>query len=367
MPQRPSTRTALAATAACAALAVLSGCGWADAVDTDAKDPQPAASTSPSSEPAPTEPSAAESSSAPDQGASASTVAAAYLAGTTLHLPDGTTRTVEHAYYDGVFVGDTLIGRYANPKTGDPYLEFVGPDGYVARTVNAGMVAGDATGSAAAYVTDKGQLVLLTSDQPHNLGTVNKNAYVTAVTGGSACAGEAPTADCLIYLNDGSEHALVIRADGSEPDPVPGALDVKDATASGMVAVLTSAQDEGSCSEVRGDVSGRAVFSTCDYSLFDISADEKWISGSHAYLDGIGMGYSVILDNATGAEVARYTPEGGGFVSAAAWADDDHLLISAYDGGEWKLVSLATDDTTEIVATSGSSDEMDSYYRFITP
>ena len=231
--------------------------------------------------------------------------------------------------------------------------------------MNAGIVAGDPTGTAAAYVTAKGQLVLVSSDQEHNLGTVNKNAYVTAVTGGSACTGEAPTADCLIYLNDGSEHALVIRADGSEPDPVPGALDVEDATASGMVAVLTSVQDEGSCSEVRGDVSGRAVFSTCDHSLFDISGDEKWISGSHAYLDGIGMGWSAILDNATGKEVARYTPQAGGFVNTAAWADDDHLLISAYDDGEWKLISLSTDNDAEVLATSGSTDEMDAYYRFI--
>jgi WD40 repeat protein len=163
---------------------------------------------------------------------------------------------------------------------------------------------------------------------------------------------------CVVYVNHGDGSAAeLLDSHGIRDVATPDALKVNDVSPSGLVAAQTESTDSGSCSAVYDPSKGANVFETCDATLFAFSPDASFISGSASYLDGIGLGYTTILDATTGEELARFTPEAG-FVRESVWEDPDHLLINAYEQGEWRIYRLGVDGSSEQVLSSTEGDDL---------
>jgi WD40 repeat protein len=178
---------------------------------------------------------------------------------------------------------------------------------------------------------------------------------VAAVTGADCNnAGE----DCRVFITHGDgSPPEVVDSDGNREVAVPGAIKLNDVSATGLIATQTSSSDTGSCSAVHDGVQGAEVFATCDATLFAFSPDGRHLTGSDSYLDGIGLGYVTILDATNGEEVVRFSPKQG-FVSHSVWEDDSHVLVNAYEQGEWRIYRLGVDGTTEEVLSSTEGDDM---------
>ncbi len=292
----------------------------------------------------------------PDEPAPGS-LGVAYLEGTTLHRADGSTAELDQAYDGGTTVGSTFLG--VRNDEGRLTIDVVAGDGLVVDSVDAwSYPVANADHTVAAYVTRDGGLAFQSVDGGMGYSAELRDGdRVVAVTGGPGCADALE--GCAAYVAHGDGSPTDVVEDGRST-PLPGTIKVSDVSVDGLVAAQTSSTDTGSCSAVL-DRSGAGdptpVFETCDATLFDFSPDGAHINGSHAYLDGIGRGYVTILDAARGTEVARFTPDGIGFVHDTVWQDADHLLVDAYEAGEWRIYRLGVDGSQERVLASSTGDE----------
>ena len=280
----------------------------------------------------------------------------AYLEGRTLHRADGSTVELDRAYVGGTTVGSTFLG--VRNDEGLLTIDVVAGDGDVADSVDAwSYPVANVDHTVAAYVTRDGGLAFQGVDGGMGYSAeLSDGDSVVAVTGGPECA-EA-LEGCAAYVSHGDGSATDVVEDG-RTTPIPGTVKVNDVSADGLVAAQVSSSDDGSCSAVldrSGPGDPTPVFETCEATLFGFAPDGAHLSGSSAYLDGIGLGYVTILDAIDGSEVARYSPEAG-FVRESVWQDPDHLLVNAYEGGEWRIVRLGVDGTTEQVLASSAGDE----------
>ena len=287
-----------------------------------------------------------------------------YLEGSTLHRSDGRTVELPQAYVGGTTVGDSFLG--VRNVDGRLTIDVVVGDGVVADSIDAwSYPVANADHTVAAYLTRDGGLAFQGADGGMGYSAdLGDGDVVAAVTGGPRCA--AALEGCAAYVDhgDGSTPEIV---ESGRSTPIPGTIKVNDVSADGLVAAQISYSDNGSCSAVldrsrAGDPT--QVFKTCDATLFGFAPDGTHLSGSSAYLDGIGPGYVTILDATDGSEVARYTPESG-YVRESAWEDPDHLLVNAYDAGEWRIYRLAVDGSVEQVLSSGNADEVASPYSLL--
>ncbi len=289
-------------------------------------------------------------------GPGAGALGVAYLEGSTLHRADGSTVVLDTQYVGGTTVGDTFLGvRNADGRLS---IDVVVGDGMVAETIKAWSypVAND-DHTVAAYLARDGSLSFQGVDGGVGYSTdLRDGDMLAAVTGGPDCA--AALEGCSAYVVHGDGSTPEVIEDGRST-PIPGTVKVNDVSADGLVAAQISSSDDGSCSAVL-DRSGagdpQPVFETCDATLFDFSPDGAHLSGSSAYLDGIGLGYVTILDAGDGSEVARYSPESG-YVRDSVWQDADHLLINAYEAGEWRIYRLGVDGSVEQVLASDAGDD----------
>ncbi len=288
----------------------------------------------------------------------AGTLGVAYLEGTTLHRADGSSVELDRAYDGGTTVGSTFLG--VRNEEGSLTIDVVVGDGLVTDSVEVwSYPVANADHTVAAYVTRDGGLTFQgVGGGVGYSADLRDGDTVVAVTGGPECAEALEGCAAYVAHGDGSPTDLV---EDGRSTPVPGTIKVSDVSVDGLVAAQTSSSDTGSCSAVL-DRSGAGdptpVFETCDATLFDFSPDGAHVNGSHAYLDGIGRGYVTILDATGGTEVARFTPDGTGFVRDTVWQDADHLLVDAFEEGEWRIYRLGVDGSQERVLASSAGDEM---------
>lgn len=283
-----------------------------------------------------------------------------YLEGDTVHRPDGVTMTFQgSSYRGGVVLGTTFFGVSSNDETGQLSLDVAGDDVFLTQTTEilAWPVAND-EGTAVAYVESDGDLVVATeSGETTTVATgLSENAQLIAVTG------DCPTGDCRVYVDDdvlGETRAY--STEGGFTVPVPGVIGVQDVTEGGLAAVTTQAQDEGSCGGVYDLTKADYLWQTCDYYLFGLSPDGKYVEASHAYQDGFGHAWTAILDAATGKELYRFESPGNGAQTTSVWQDSEHLLVASfeYEPSEWTIYRIAADGSQEIVLgpTKGSDFE----------
>ncbi len=269
-----------------------------------------------------------------------------YLTGGRLVLTDGSVRELPQAYENAVVLGDTVLGLRTD-DTGMLLLEELDGDGAVVETtqVDSGITY-NADESAIAYVTD-GELVARWDGGQASFGEQPGTTPVRLV-GGPDCTEGVNT--CTVYFNTERGDPAVAVNHGAVNDVAGDPVAVTDVAADGRVAMVTGVDElpePGSCSAVLDQSAGDRVHASCDYTFGRFSPDGSLLSATHPYQDGFGDGWHAILDAETGEELARYEAAGG--ITRSVWEDDDHLLITSWEDGEWRVTRLGADGRTEVV------------------
>jgi hypothetical protein len=317
----------LAAAAVIVPVAVFAGDGLGrtdDRQDFATNSPSPTQATDPN-DPTPTE-------------APVGTPGAGYLEGATWHRADGTTVQLDRRYDGGAELGDNL---YAVRNNDGLTLDLITADGSVFESFDVlSYPVTDADHTTVAYIDAEGMLVVD--------GTESGGPVADGFADGDTVAAVTGPDEVFINHGDGTTPE-VVDSEGNREEAVPDALKINDVSPDGRIAAQTGSEDAGSCSAVR-ELDGPIVFETCDYSFENFSPDGAYLSGTDAYRDGFGQGYVVILD-AEGSEVARWEGTEGGAIQWV-WEDNTHLLINAYEQGEWRIYRMSVDGTTERVDSS---------------
>ncbi|MDQ4054272.1 MAG: hypothetical protein M3237_16420 [Actinomycetota bacterium] len=286
----------------------------------------------------------------------AGTIGASYLEGSTWHRADGSSVELDEDYFTGVELGDQLLA--SSNDEGSWTVDVIEPDGNVTDSfdVLTSPPVANADHTAIAYVATDGTVTIRGTDGASSLGGEFVDGDSVVGLTGDDCLGGG--VECQAYVSHGDSSAPeVVASEGITGVAVPGAIKLNDVSATGLLAAQTSFSDTGSCSAVYDGVQGAEVFATCDATLFAFSPDAGYITGSSAYLDGIGLGYVTILDATSGTELARFTPKSG-FVRESVWEDDDHVLVNTFEQGEWRIYRLGVDGSSEQVLSSPEGDDM---------
>lgn len=284
------------------------------------------------------------------------TVGASYLEGATWHREDGSTVELAETYFWGVELDDELLA--ARNDGGAWTVDVIDPAGDVAESFDVLSMppVANADNTTVAYISADGALMTRWADGEVAMGEgfVDGDS-AAAVSGGPNCFEDVD--GCVVFVNHGDGSTPeVLDSHGIRDIVAPGAIKVRGVSADGRVALQTSSSDTGSCSAVLDQSGSDPVFETCDATLFGFSPGGGLVSGSDAYLDGIGLGYVTILDAANGKELSRFTPHQG-FVRETVWEDDDSLLVNTYEEGEWRIYRLGVDGSTDQVASAEGTED----------
>jgi hypothetical protein len=261
------------------------------------------------------------------------------------------------------YLGDTAYASLNDPDTGFKRLDAIDTSGSVdeiAEVTTAPLANEDHT--VIAYVETDGDLVLRWEGGERTLGSVGENGQVVEVTGGPDCDSD----DCRVYVNgEFGTDPVVYDADGDTEVAVPDVLSL-NGVEGGKLTVQTSYSDEGSCGGLYNLTVGDYQWETCDYYLFDLSPDAKYVDATHSYLDGPGNAWAAILDGETGKEVARFDPNDA-IIPVTVWQDPAHLLAEVYSYDEgWSIVRIGVDGQVEqLLGPSGQGDEVTPTYVLV--
>ena len=265
-------------------------------------------------------------------------------------------------YRDVAQLGDDLYAYRNDDDTGEATIDVVSPAGEVTDTIRvAGPFVVTESGETIAYLTRDGELMTRSALGELSLGSdFGATAFPAAVVGGPDCHdAEAGGDGCRVFLDfgDGETTPTAVDSHGINEPPFADAIRVQDADGAGLISVQTSYSDTGSCGGVYDETEGKLAFRTCDFFVQGLSPDGDHVTATDPYGDDIGYGFVAVLDAKTGAEVARYSPEGG-FIAQVVWEDDEHTLLTVFGNGHWQIVRLATDGSIEdVVGPSTSGDE----------
>lgn len=110
-------------------------------------------------------------------------------------------------------------------------------------------------------------------------------------------------------------------------------------------------EDSSSCSGISGPQSADITWETCDHYLLAFSPDGSRILATDPYGDGIGDTEVAILDAASGdLLVSLDNRRSEAFVNAMVWEDDEHVLATVSQAGQWALVRIGLDGSMEYAA-----------------
>lgn len=330
---RISTRTRVHRTAALAAaalaLAVVPGCAEDAASPDAADDPSSPASDTPSQ----TESAVGEVDLLADL-VDGEPPQVAFLQGTELVQPDGSTVELTRSYDQFVLLGEDIVAAYDDQ--GDRQVDVLDAAGrrVESHPLEGGFVV-DTAGDAVAWAAPDGELLVHADGETVSWGNQGGPVTVGALV--------ELADDVRVYVDNVDDRPPAwVGADGSV-GTVEG-LSVSDAHPDGLVAAQLSSTDDGSCSGVYdGD---ELAWETCDHSLFRFSPDGRHLQSSDPYLDGLGLSSIGVVDSATGEPLVTFRIDGG-FIAHQIWEDDAHLLavVSAPDG--WSIVRLGLDGSRE--------------------
>jgi len=283
-----------------------------------------------------------------------------YLEGRVLTMPDGERHTLPAAYQGGAVLGDTVLGLH-HDEGGFQVLDELGEDGEVVGsvTLDSGLTQ-NLDGSAIAYVTD-GELVVRWEDDETEMGSFGP-VWPVRLVGGPDCTEGVNT--CTVFFNDERGEPAVAVNHGAVNGVAGNPRSVADVTADGRISMITGLNDEperGACSAVYDQGAGERVHETCDYTYGTFSPDGRLLAATHAYQDGFGDGWRAILDADTGEELARYESPSGG-ITSSTWEDDEHLLITSWEDGEWKVTRLGADGSADVVLGPTRAGDQDPPY-----
>jgi hypothetical protein len=296
-----------------------------------------------------------------------------YLEGRTWVRPDGSRLTLGTRYDGGTMLGANLLATRSDPDTGNRTFDVIDQTGDVIESVGfVSELAVSADHTTVAYLEPDGDLMTLWDPNAGDEGRVaiasglTSDVSPTAVLGGPSCY-EAPRGDsCTVYFNhgDGQTPPQLATSHGiSEETLDDPAIGVEDVTETGVAAVQKSYSDAGSCNGIYSLEQRAYTWDTCDFFLLDLNRSGTHVAATHAYLDGLGIGWVAILDTA-GNEVVRVDPAEG-FTGHQVWEDADSLLVAVYDGGAWSVWRLNTDGTKEQALTGAAGNDQNPAYALL--
>lgn len=304
----------------------------------------PTRATDPNRSPLPTDangvPEVALGSDAPDGAAPA----AAYVDGRTLHRADGTVVELPESYAGFAIVGDQYLGVRSDDD-GNRVLDVLDSTGEITESIAiTGGLATSPDGGTVAWSTPDGGITTMWADGRVDLANQGEPVSVVSVVGGPSCReGEG---GCSVYFNHEDMAAPEVTSSHGFTDlAVPGAIKVNDVHLQ-LVALQRSTEDTGSCSGVYDAGARRYAWQTCDYTLSTFSPDGSLLAGSDAYLDGIGLGYVVVLEAATGDPLVRFSMSNG-HIADLVWEDEHHLLLTTYGPQGWNVYRVGLDGSVE--------------------
>jgi hypothetical protein len=268
-------------------------------------------------------------------------------------------------------VGDALLVATSDPQ--GQRANLVPPVSDEAQTVTSwpmeGGFAVSADGNAAAFVKPDGTPVLVqdSGGTTDTMPTIPRGSGFSAVAvTGENCNEAAAAAGCAVWVNSSGRkpEAWVSTSHGSADTPRPQLRSADDVSGSGILAGMTSANDDGSCSSA-GPVDGEATWSTCRHQLGSFSPDDKHLSAFPAYYDGAGSSELAVLDAATGdVELDLHTTQDG-YVRQVVWEDDEHLLAIVGEGTRAAILRIGLDGSREYAVPPTATDPYES--PFVLP
>lgn len=208
-----------------------------------------------------------------------------------------------------------------------------------------GTFAGSADGNLVAFVQPDGTPVVVREDgRNYELPRIPRGSGFTAV----ALSGDCESSECTVWVNSAGRKPEVWMSTSGGLVTVtrPEMRRADDVLGGEVVAGMTSATDDGSCSAV-AKLDLPATWSTCDYQLGSFAPNGHQLSAFPAYFDGAGSSELAVLDAGTGAPVLDLHTTQDAFISQTVWEDDSHLLAVVGEGPRAAILRIGVDGSRE--------------------
>ena len=302
-----------------------------------------------------------------------SALALDYLEGKTWVRPDGSTVELTTKYDGGTTLGDFLLATRSD-NDGNRTFDVIDQSGAVLESVElTSELVVNADHTTVAYLEPDGDLMTMWDPTTGEEGRVAMQSGLTsdvspaAITGGPSCY-EMPKGDnCSLYYNhgDGETAPEVTVSHGFTVPVVTGkAIGLEDLTENGLALVQKSYSDQGSCNGIYNLEQEAYTWETCDFFLLELNASGTHVAATHPYLDGFGNAWVALLD-ASGNEVGRLDPADGATLNQV-WEDDDSVLVTVYEQGDWSVWRLNTDGTKEPALPAKPGGDADPAYVLLS-
>jgi hypothetical protein len=275
--------------------------------------------------------------------------------GGTIHGADGTeTPLPEYQLNAFAPLGTGYVLDMWDPDTETEQVLSIAPDGssYQGWQASGGLAVSDG-GNVVAWTGVDGQVYAAhaeTGDVLTMPSIPGPGPYRTiGVTSEDCQEGRTTDGGCTVFVSTNGQHprAWYTTSHGIV-DRLPGLLGVSTSDATHVAGVTSIDETEpGSCSRMLQDFD-QELWTTCDNNLGTISPDGSMLVGLPDYLDGFGPNTLDVLDMADGTSLRSWTSTArSATYFDEVWEDDSHLLVVAYQGGDWAVVRLGTDGSME--------------------
>jgi hypothetical protein len=295
----------------------------------------------------------------------------AYVAGDTIHLPDGGTGRVYgvSAPVDRfVLLSDGTAVYHTRDDQGRTSVEVTDSGGSQHGPYLAGDgLATNPSRTAAAWVTPDGhvQFWQATHTSPTTVQTPVPGAGPQIIGLSGDCSSAASPCQALVQTSDAStgdvSSLVVSRQGGVDPADQSGLVAVSSVSDTGLRAGYTRIGDGDSCSAV-AEGSGSRLWRTCQHSLLAFSPDSDHISADVVFHSGLGSSVFAAYDVASGDLLFEHqsTVKTQASVTTSVWEDDSHMLGTTFQGGKWYVVRFGVDGSMELALGPISGDDVES-------
>jgi hypothetical protein len=277
----------------------------------------------------------------------------AYIQGSTLHRPDGSTlELLEGTYFDLATMGDLTFAVRAGDEGVNQLYVFDGAGNPSEPYQGVNSVVKLADGSAVGWIDGDGEVWTYGATGPFSLGRAKPDSTAVAMVGRGPCDGSKEGSACGLFYNQPGEDGPMNISDAG-PIPVKGLIKLADATETSLLAGQTSYADTSSCHEVLNE-NRQLVFKTCERVPFQFSPNEKYLSANPtSYLDGFARPGLTIMD-LEGKDVAWWTSDAAPDGQADSlyydvWEDEEHVLAVSTGPTGWHVLRLGVDGSIEKV------------------
>jgi hypothetical protein len=263
-----------------------------------------------------------------------------YLAGRTLHQPDGSQFALPEAYTQIAAYGDGWVARSSD--VGGANAAFLDAHGAVSERFTTGNgFAVSADGSRVGYVRvqPNGANALFNghadgSEPERWLFDVGPSVTPVGYVG----------RDAIVYETDGQRPEVGIKSVSGKDSVLPGLLRADGASEqAGLVSGLLTSSDNGTAVSgvVKPAAGPKPLWTTDRYTLGQFSPDGQLVVGLDTG-DGIGSRSVALLDAHTGTALVRYEQGRDGKIAVpeVTWEDDGHLLAVANEVTTWQVLRL---------------------------